>query len=438
MKLLVVGSGGREHAIAWRLAQSPRVQKVYVAPGNGGTAREAGLENVPISPIDGLAEFAIAEKIYLTVVGPEAPLAEGIVDLFREKGLRIFGPTRACARLESSKQYAKEFMARHGIPSAGFAAFEDPRAAHGYVETRGAPIVVKADGLAAGKGVVVAASAAEAHAAIERFLVDRTLGAAGTRIVLEEFLEGEEASFIVLVDGEHVLPLATSQDHKRLKDGDQGPNTGGMGAYSPAPVVTPELHARVLRKVILPVIKGMAEEGHPYQGFLYAGLMIDASGNPRVLEFNCRLGDPETQPILLRLKSDLFELIEHAVEGTLDRASVDWDRRPALGVVLAAARYPDAPKSGDIVTGLPGEGDDFRVFHAGTALRNGEVVTQGGRVLCVTALGDTIRLAQRRAYEIVGGIRFDGMQYRTDIGFRAVADKHRNRDPEDLRDRRNR
>ena len=419
MKVLVVGSGGREHAIAWRLAHSPRVQKVVVAPGNGGTAREAGLENVAISGIDALAEFARAENIHLTVVGPEAPLADGIVDLFRSKGLRIFGPTRACARLESSKQFAKEFMIRHRIPTAAFAAFDEARAAHDYVEARGAPIVVKADGLAAGKGVVVAMSADEAHRAIEQILIERTMGTAGNRVVIEEFLDGEEASFIVLADGEHVLSLATSQDHKRLKDGDQGPNTGGMGAYSPAPVVTPELHARVVREVIQPVLAGMAEEGHPYSGFLYAGLMIDGSGNPRVLEFNCRLGDPETQPILLRLKSDLFELIERAVDGTLDRATAQWDRRPALGVVLAAAGYPDAPKKGDVVNGLPEAGEEFRVFHAGTALKDGSIITNGGRVLCVTALGDNIKMAQRRAYEVVKGIRFDGMQYRRDIGYRA-------------------
>ena len=419
MKVLVVGSGGREHAIAWRLAHSPRVQKVFVAPGNGGTAREAGLENVAISGIEALAEFARAENIHLTVVGPEAPLADGISDLFRSKGLRIFGPTRACARLESSKQFAKEFMNRHRIPTAAFAAFDEARAAHDYVEAQGAPIVVKADGLAAGKGVVVAASADEAHRAIEQILIERTMGTAGNRVVIEEFLEGEEASFIVLADGEHVLPLATSQDHKRLKDGDEGPNTGGMGAYSPAPVVTPELHARVIREVIRPVLAGMAEEGHPYSGFLYAGLMIDGSGNPRVLEFNCRLGDPETQPILLRLKSELFELIERAVDGRLDHASAEWDRRPALGVVLAAAGYPDAPKKGDIITGVPKATEEFRVFHAGTALKDGSIVTNGGRVLCVTALGDSIRMAQRRAYEVVKGIHFDGMQYRRDIGHRA-------------------
>jgi phosphoribosylamine--glycine ligase len=421
MKLLVIGSGGREHAIAWRLAQSPRVQKVYVAPGNGGTAREPGLENLAISAIDKLAEFSLAENIHLTVVGPEAPLAEGIVDLFRANGLRIFGPTKACARLESSKQFAKEFMARHRIPTAAFASFDEPRAAHDHVDARGAPIVVKADGLAAGKGVIVATSPSEAHQAIDRILVERAMGAAGSRVVIEEFLEGEEASFIVLADGEHVLPLATSQDHKRLLDGDRGPNTGGMGAYSPAPVVTPELHARVVREIIHPVLAGMAEEGHPYSGFLYAGLMIDGSGNPKVLEFNCRLGDPEAQPILLRLKSDLFELIEHAVDGELDRVKAEWDRRAGLGVVLAAAGYPDAPKKGDAVTGLAAAGEDFRIFHAGTALKDGTVVTNGGRVLCVTALGDSIKMAQRRAYEGAEGIRFDGMQYRRDIGYRAVA-----------------
>ena len=423
MKLLVVGSGGREHAIAWRLAQSPRVQKVFVAPGNGGTARENGLENVPIPEIAKLAEFALAEGVYLTVVGPEAPLAEGIVDLFRSKGLRIFGPTKACARLESSKQFAKEFMIRHRIPTAAFASFDEARGAHAYVDAKGAPIVVKADGLAAGKGVVVAASEDEAHRAIDQILIEGTMGAAGSRVVIEEFLEGEEASFIVMADGEHVLPLATSQDHKRLRDGDQGPNTGGMGAYSPAPVVTPGLHARVVREVIQPVLKGMAEEGHRYSGFLYAGLMIDGAGNPRVLEFNCRLGDPETQPILLRLKSDLFELIEGALDGTLDRLEADWDRRAALGVVVAAAGYPDSPRRGDAVTGLPAAQEDLRVFHSGTALRDGAAVTSGGRVLCVTALGDTLKMAQRRAYEAVSAIRFEGMQYRRDIGFRAVAPK---------------
>ena len=421
MKLLVIGSGGREHAIAWRLAQSPRIQKVFVAPGNGGTAREGGLQNVAISAIDKLAEFARAEDIHLTVVGPEAPLADGIVDLFRSRGLRIFGPTQACARLESSKQFAKEFMTRHRIPTAEFSSFDSSSAAHAYIDALGTPIVVKADGLASGKGVIVAMSADEAHRAVERILVERTMGAAGNRLVIEEFLEGEEASFIVLADGEHVLALATSQDHKRLLDGDRGPNTGGMGAYSPAPVVTPELHARVVREIIQPVLAGMAEEGHRYTGFLYAGLMIDATGNPRVLEFNCRLGDPETQPIMLRLKSDLFELIESAMDGRLDRVKAEWDRRAALGVVLAASGYPDAPEKGHVVTGLPAAGEDFRVFHSGTALKDGAIVTNGGRVLCVTALGDSIKMAQRRAYEVVEGIRFDGMHYRHDIGHRAVA-----------------
>jgi phosphoribosylamine--glycine ligase len=421
VKLLVIGSGGREHAIAWRLAQSPRVQKVFVAPGNGGTARERSLENVAISAIDKLAEFALAENVHLTVVGPEAPLADGIVDLFRSRGLRIFGPTQACARLESSKQFAKEFMVRHRIRTAEFSSFDSANAAHAYIDALGTPIVVKADGLAAGKGVIVAMSADEAHGAVERILVERTMGAAGNRVVIEEFLEGEEASFIVLADGEHVLSLATSQDHKRLRDGDRGPNTGGMGAYSPAPVVTPELHARVAREIIQPVLAGMAQEGHRYTGFLYAGLMIDGTGNPRVLEFNCRLGDPETQPIMLRLKSDLFELIESAMEGKLDRVEAEWDRRAALGVVLAARGYPDAPKKGDVVTGLPAAGEDFRVFHSGTALKDGVIVTSGGRVLCVTALGDSIKVAQRRAYEVAEGIRFDGMQYRRDIGHRAVA-----------------
>jgi phosphoribosylamine--glycine ligase len=423
MKLLVIGSGGREHAIAWRLAQSPRVQKVFVAPGNGGTARENGLENVPITEIGKLAEFALAQQIHLTVVGPEAPLAEGVVDLFRSKGLRVFGPTKACAQLESSKRFAKDFMTRHGIPTAAFASFDEAKPAHDYVDARGAPIVVKADGLAAGKGVIVAASKDEAHRAIDQILVERAMGSAGSLLVIEEFLQGEEASFIVLADGEHVLPLATSQDHKRLKDGDQGPNTGGMGAYSPAPVVTPELHARVVREVIQPVLKGMAEEGHRYSGFLYAGLMIDGAGNPKVLEFNCRLGDPEAQPILLRLKSDLFELIEGAVEGRLDRLNADWDRRPALGVVIAAAGYPDSPKKGDAITGLPAPDEDLRVFHSGTAAKDGATVTSGGRVLCVTALGQTVKLAQRRAYEAVSGVHFDGMQYRSDIGFRAVSPK---------------
>ncbi len=421
MKLLVIGSGGREHALAWKLTASPRVQKVFVAPGNGGTAREPGVENVAITDLGELCDFAAREQVYLTVVGPEAPLAAGVVDLFRSRGLRIFGPTRAAAQLESSKEFAKRFLVRHGIPTGAYEGFSDAAAAHRYVDAHGAPIVVKADGLAAGKGVVVATTKGEAHAAIDSMLVENRMGDAGARVVIEEFLAGEEASFIVMCDGEHVLPLATSQDHKRLKDGDEGPNTGGMGAYSPAPVVTPALHARVVREIVTPTIRGMAKDGLPYSGFLYAGLMIDAAGNPKVLEFNCRLGDPETQPILVRLKSDLLELLDRAVDGKLDTAEAQWDRRTALGVVMAAANYPDAPRKGDEITGLPPAGADYHVFHAGTELRDGKVRTSGGRVLCVTALGDSVRMAQRRAYEVIEGIRFDGMQYRRDIGFRAIA-----------------
>ena len=421
MKLLVIGGGGREHAIAWKLAQNPRVQKVFVAPGNAGTATEPGVENLALTGIAELAEFAARENVRFTVVGPEAPLAEGVVDFFRSRKLRIFGPTRAAAELESSKAFAKDFMQRHGIASAAYASFTETRSAHEYIDAHRAPVVVKADGLAAGKGVVVAITAAEAHRAVDRMLVGHTMGDAGKRIVIEEFLEGEEASFIVMCDGEHVLPLATSQDHKRLNDGDRGPNTGGMGAYSPASVVTPELHERIVREIIQPVIAGMAQEGRTYTGFLYAGLMIGKGGDAKVLEFNCRLGDPETQPIMLRLKSDLFEFVELALEGRLDSARVQWDRRAALGVVVAAPGYPDAPRKGDVISGLPAAGEEFRVFHAGTALRDGSVVTSGGRVLCVTALGDSIKIAQRRAYQVLEGIRFDGMQYRRDIGHRAIA-----------------
>jgi phosphoribosylamine--glycine ligase len=420
MKLLVLGSGGREHALAWKLAQSPQVQKVFVAPGNGGTATEPGLENVALEAIDELVRFARGEPIALTVVGPEAPLAAGVVDAFRDAGLRIFGPTRAAAQLEASKDFAKQFMSRHGIPTARYATFTRAEEAHAYLEGENAPIVVKADGLAAGKGVVVAASMREAHEAVERMLAERRLGEAGARIVIEEHLEGEEASFIVMSDGVHVLALATSQDHKRLRDGDQGPNTGGMGAYSPAPVVTPEVHARVMREIILPAVQGMASDGTPYVGFLYAGLMIDAAGRPRTLEFNCRLGDPEAQPILLRLRSDLLELIEHALEGTLQDAVAQWDRRPALGVVLAAHGYPEAPRKGDRIEGISEPSADCRVFQAGTRLQNGSLVTSGGRVLCVTALGDSVRLARSRAYEAVSAVRFPGMQYRSDIGHRAI------------------
>ncbi len=420
MKILVIGSGGREHALAWRLAQGARVQKVYVAPGNAGTALEDGVENVAISAIPDLIGFVKREGIELTVVGPEAPLAAGVVDAFRQAGLSIFGPTRAAAQLESSKDFAKRFMTRHSIPTAFFETFSDIAAAKAYVERYGAPIVVKADGLAAGKGVVVAMTREEAFDAIEMMLSDNKLGDAGARVVIEEFLAGEEASFIVMVDGKNVLAMATSQDHKRLLDGDKGPNTGGMGAYSPAPVVTPEIHARVLREVIQPVVRGMEQEGNTYTGFLYAGLMIDPQGGIKVLEFNCRMGDPETQPIMLRLKSDLASIVEHAVDGTLDKVEAEWDRRTALGVVLAAANYPDAPRKGDVITGLPGKLQDAHVFHAGTAMQDGKVVTSGGRVLCVVALGDMVKAAQKCAYEIADTIHFDGCQMRRDIGWRAI------------------
>jgi len=420
VKLLVIGSGGREHAIAWKLAQSPRVQKIFVAPGNGGTAREPGLENVALSKTDELIEFARAEGIQLTVVGPEAPLAQGVVDAFRDAGLRIFGPTRAAAQLESSKDFAKRFMVRHGIPTARHATFERASDAMAYVADQGAPIVVKADGLAAGKGVVVAGSVAEANEAIDAMLLTNRLGEAGARVVIEECLEGEEASFIVICDGRHALPLATSQDHKRLRDGDEGPNTGGMGAYSPAPVVTPKLHARVMREIIQPTIQGMARDGLPYVGFLYAGLMIDREGRPLTLEFNCRLGDPEAQPILMRLKSDLLALVESALDGKLEHATAEWDRRSALGVVLAARGYPEQPVAGDRIEGLPAAREDCRVFHAGSRLDGSQLVTSGGRVLCVTALGDSLRVARQRAYAAAEGIRFEGMQYRHDIGNRGL------------------
>ncbi len=425
MNLLVIGGGGREHALAWKLAQSPRVYKVFVAPGNAGTAREEGLTNVPLGSVPELVAFAQRESVALTVVGPESSLAEGVVDAFREAGLKIFGPTRRAAQLESSKDFAKAFMVRHGIPTASYVTFTDPAKAHTYIDVQPVPIVIKADGLAAGKGVVVATSREEAHAAVDGMLPGGKVGQAGARLVIEEFLEGEEASFIVMCDGEHVLPLATSQDHKRLQDGDQGPNTGGMGAYSPAPVITPERHGRVMREIILPAVAGMKRDGEPYTGFLYAGLMIDPQGNPKVLEFNCRMGDPETQPIMLRLRSDLVGLLEHAVNATLDKAEAEWDRRSALGVVLAAHGYPDKPRAGDAIHGLPAPGEDYHVFHAGTALRGGEVVTAGGRVLCATALGDNVKLAQRRAYEIADQIRFDGCQMRRDIGYRAIGKKAR-------------
>jgi phosphoribosylamine--glycine ligase len=419
MKLLVIGSGGREHALAWKLAQAPGLQKVYVAPGNAGTAREHEVENLPLTDPAALADFAAQNDILFTVVGPEAPLAAGIVDIFRARGLKIFGPTKAAAQLESSKDFAKRFMARHHIPTAAFATFSDVAAAHDHVEKQGAPIVIKADGLAAGKGVVVALTLAEAHAAI-----DAMLGESGARVVIEEFLEGEEASFIVMVDGKHILPLASSQDHKRIGDGDTGPNTGGMGAYSPAPVVTPAIHAKVMREIISPTVKGMAADGIPFTGFLYAGLMIGKDGGVKTLEFNCRMGDPETQPILMRMKSDFLKLLDCAVAGGLDKVEVEWERRVALGVVLAAARYPETPRKGDVITGLPpgnAFGDDVYVFHAGTMKQGDEIITAGGRVLCVAALGENVKLAQKRAYEAAARISWDGMQYRKDIGYRAIA-----------------
>jgi phosphoribosylamine---glycine ligase len=424
MKVLVIGGGGREHALAWKLAQSAKVQAVYVAPGNGGTALDPRLENVPISDLRQLRDWALKQKIALTVVGPEAPLAAGVVDDFRAHGLRIFGPTQAAAQLESSKAFSKAFMARHKIPTAAYDTFTDAAQAHAYVDRQGAPIVVKADGLAAGKGVVVAMTPAEAHEAIDFMLLDNKLGvshnAGGARVVIEEFLQGEEASFIVLCDGRNVTALATSQDHKRLRDGDQGPNTGGMGAYSPAPVVTPEVHARAMREIILPTVRGMEKDGIPYTGFLYAGLMIDKQGHPKTLEFNCRMGDPETQPIMMRLKSDLFDVLMAATSGGLDQVELQWDRRPALGVVMAAAGYPMDPRKGDVIDGLPKDREDAVVFHAATAAQDGQIVTAGGRVLCVTTLADTVKAAQLHAYEVLRGITFDGAQFRRDIGFRAV------------------
>lgn len=420
MKVLVIGGGGREHALAWKISQNKAVSLTYVAPGNAGTATNPDMVNVPITNIDDLVKFAQDEKIALTVVGPEAPLSEGIVDVFRTNGLKIFGPTQAAAQLESSKDFSKAFMVRHHIPTATYETFSDISAAHAYIEQQGAPIVIKADGLAAGKGVVVAMSLQEAHAAVDMMLGDNTFGNAGARVVIEEFLTGEEASFMVMVDGKNILALATSQDHKRLLNGDQGPNTGGMGAYSPAPVVTPEVHARVMREVIKPTVEGMAKDGIPYTGFLYAGLMISPDGEVKTLEFNCRMGDPETQPIFMRLKSDFVSLLQHAVNGTLDQAETDWDRRFALGVVMASANYPATPRLGDEITGLPKNLEDAYVFHAGTTLNGDKVVTSGGRVLCVTALGETVRFAQKQAYQIIENIQFEGAQYRADIGYRAI------------------
>lgn len=420
MKVLVIGGGGREHALAWKIAQNKGVSLTYVAPGNAGTATNPDMVNVPITKIEDLVQFAQDQNIAITVVGPEAPLSQGVVDAFRAKGLKIFGPTQAAAQLESSKDFSKAFMVRHNIPTAAYKTFSDIEAAHDYIAQQGAPIVIKADGLAAGKGVVVAMTLDEAHAAVDMMLGDNAFGDAGARVVIEEFLVGEEASFMVMVDGKNILALATSQDHKRLLTGDQGPNTGGMGAYSPAPVVTPVIHARAMREVIKPTVEGMAKDGIPYTGFLYAGLMISPSGQIKTLEFNCRMGDPETQPILMRLKSDFVAILQHAVNGTLDQAATEWDRRFALGVVMASANYPANPRLGDEITGLPKNLEDAYVFHAGTTLNSNKVATSGGRVLCVTALGETVKFAQKQAYKIIEDIHFEGAQYRTDIGFRAV------------------
>ncbi len=424
MNVLVIGGGGREHALAWRLKQSEGVSQVFVAPGNAGTARDPQLTNLPITDKVALREWVQANGIGLTVVGPEAPLAAGVVDEFRAHGLAIFGPTQKAAQLESSKAFSKAFMQRHGIPTAEYQTFTDPVKAHAYVDAKGAPIVVKADGLAAGKGVVVAMTLAEAHEAIDFMLLDNKLGVAhnegGARVVIEEFLQGEEASFIVLCDGEHALALATSQDHKRLKDADQGPNTGGMGAYSPAPVVTPAVHQRAMDEVILPTLRGMQADGIPYTGFLYAGLMITPDGAVKTLEFNCRMGDPETQPIMMRLRSNFAQVLLAATRGELDRVQLDWDPRVALGVVMAAAGYPMDPRKGDAITGLPADEADRMVFHAGTALDGETVRVSGGRVLCVTALAETVAQAQQRAYAVVDAVHFDGMQCRRDIGFRAL------------------
>ncbi len=419
MKILVIGSGGREHALAWKLAQSERTQMVYVAPGNAGTRHTPRLCNIDLVDHQALVNFVRQEQIGLTVVGPEVPLAGGIVNLFRAEGLKIFGPTKEAAQLESSKDFAKAFMQRHHIPTARYQTFTDAAPAHAYIEAQGAPIVIKADGLAAGKGVVVAMNLAEAHAAVDMMLSDNKLGHAGARVVIEEFLNGEEASFIVMVDGKHILPLATSQDHKRLKDHDQGPNTGGMGAYSPAPIITPQIHAKVMREIILPTVQGMARDGIPFSGFLYAGLMIDDKGEPKTLEFNCRMGDPETQAIMARLKSDYLTVLEHAVNGTLDTVELEWDRRTALGVVMASAGYPEQVRTGDIIQTIPPDSPDCITFHAGTCMVDGKLTTSGGRVLCVVGLGDNVKMAQKHAYDTIERIQFDGAQYRRDIGWRA-------------------
>ena len=423
MKILVIGGGGREHALAWKAAQSRNVEIVYVAPGNAGTAHEPKLENVAIASEDitALTEFAQAEQIDLTIVGPEAPLVLGVVDAFQAAGLRCFGPTQAAAQLEGSKAFTKDFLARHQIPTAAYGNFTDVEEAIAYIRQQGAPIVVKADGLAAGKGVILAQTEEEAIAAVQDMLAGNAFGEAGHRVVIEEFLTGEEASFIVMVDGEHILPMATSQDHKARDDGDTGPNTGGMGAYSPAPVVTPEIHDRVKHEVIEPTVRGMAAEGHPYTGFLYAGLMIAADGTPKVLEYNCRFGDPETQPIMMRLKSDLVALCNAALDHELTNMGIEWDPRPSLGVVLAAGGYPASYNKGDVITGLPADTPSSKVFHAGTAEEDSQIVTNGGRVLCAVALGETVAEAQKQAYRLVAQIHWNGMYYRHDIGYRAIA-----------------
>lgn len=429
IKLLVIGNGGREHALAWKLSQSPRVHKVFVAPGNAGTAQERGIENISITSIPELIEFAKKEQIAITIVGPEAPLAAGIVDAFQAADLKIFGPTQQAAQLETSKIFAKEFMQQHHIPTAAYVSFTDPVLAHQYIDQKSAPLVVKADGLAAGKGVVVAQTNEQAHFAVNTILVERHLGNAGSEIIIEEFLQGTEVSFIVMTDGRNILPLATSQDHKRLYNGESGPNTGGMGAYSPTPFISPSLHAKIIRDIICPVITGMEQEGINYTGFLYAGLIITAENQAKVLEFNCRLGDPETQPIMLRLKSDLFTLIEHAVDGTLDKVDIEWDRRAALGVVMAAHGYPENPRKNDVIHGLSDlitkqeDTDNFHIFHSGTLFGDkdgNEIITAGGRVLCVTTLGDSIKIAQQNAYKLIEKIHFNDYQVRRDIGYQGV------------------
>lgn len=421
MKILLLGSGGREHALAWKCAQADQVEKIFVAPGNAGTAFENKCENIVLDILDNAALVAFArDNVDLTIVGPEAPLVNGVVNAFAAAGLKIFGPTQYAAQLEGSKAFAKDFLARHNIPTAFYAVFTDTEKALAYVREKGAPIVIKADGLAAGKGVIVAMTLQEAEDAVRDMLADNKFGAAGARVVVEEFLDGEEASFIVMVDGKTALPMATSQDHKRVGDGDIGPNTGGMGAYSPAPVVTPEIHARVMKEVIEPTVKGMAAEGHAYTGFLYAGLMIDSSGTPKVIEFNCRFGDPETQPIMLRLQTSLPLLVERALAGELHATDVQWDPRPALGVVLAAAGYPGDITKGDVIAGLEHVQVDAKIFHAGTCLQDGAVVTNGGRVLCATALGQTVAQAQQAAYHLADRVTWNGMFMRRDIGWRAI------------------